>query len=82
MSNFGLYKALDAAGINYEKTAVGDRYVYENMKAYNHLIGRILGFLLNSDRSACIRYIRRHGEEEFANRMSVTEQMTMPRKLY
>ena len=39
MSNFGLYKALDAAGINYEKTAVGDRYVYENMKAYNHLIG-------------------------------------------
>ena len=39
MSNFGLYKALDAAGINYEKTAVGDRYVYENMKAYSHLIG-------------------------------------------
>ena len=39
MSNFGLYKALDQAGINYEKTAVGDRYVYENMKAYNHLIG-------------------------------------------
>ncbi len=39
MSNFGLYKALDAAGINYEKTAVGDRYVYENMKAYDHLIG-------------------------------------------
>ncbi len=39
MSNFGLYKALDAAGINYEKTAVGDRYVYENMKVYDHLIG-------------------------------------------
>ena len=39
MSNFGLYKALDEAGINYEKTAVGDRYVYENMKVYDHLIG-------------------------------------------
>ena len=39
MSNFGLYKALDAAGINYEKTAVGDRYVYENMQVYDHLIG-------------------------------------------
>ncbi len=39
MSNFGLYKALYAAGINYEKTAVGDRYVYENMKVYDHLIG-------------------------------------------
>lgn len=39
MSNFGLYKALDKIGLNYEKTAVGDRYVYENMKENNHLIG-------------------------------------------
>ena len=39
MSNFGLYKALGKAGINYEKTAVGDRFVYENMKAYNHMLG-------------------------------------------
>lgn len=39
MSNFGLYKAFDEAGIAYEKTAVGDRYVYENMKANDHLIG-------------------------------------------
>lgn len=39
MSNFGLYKAFDAAGISYEKTAVGDRYVYENMKANDHIIG-------------------------------------------
>lgn len=39
MSNFGLYKALDREGIGYEKTAVGDRYVYENMKENDHLIG-------------------------------------------
>ncbi len=39
MSNFGLYKALDAAGIEYEKTAVGDKYVYENMVANNYRIG-------------------------------------------
>ena len=39
MSNFGLYKALDKIGIAYEKTAVGDRFVYENMKAGGHLIG-------------------------------------------
>ena len=39
MSNFGLYKALDREGIAYEKTAVGDRYVYENMKEFDHLIG-------------------------------------------
>lgn len=39
MSNFGLYKALDELGIGYEKTAVGDKYVYENMKENGHLIG-------------------------------------------
>ena len=39
MSNFGLYKALDAAGIEYEKTAVGDKYVYENMMKNGHRIG-------------------------------------------
>ena len=39
MSNFGLYKALDRIGIDYEKTAVGDRFVYENMKEKDHLIG-------------------------------------------
>ena len=39
MSNFGLYKAFDEAGINYEKTAVGDKYVYENMVQSGHRIG-------------------------------------------
>ena len=39
MSNLGLYKALDAAGISYEKTAVGDKYVWENMREHGHLIG-------------------------------------------
>ena len=39
MSNYGLYKALDQAGIEYEKTSVGDKYVYENMQANGHRIG-------------------------------------------
>ena len=39
MSNLGLYKALDKLGIGYEKTAVGDKYVYEYMRAHGHLIG-------------------------------------------
>lgn len=39
MSNMGLYKALDALGIGYEKTAVGDKYVAENMRENGHLIG-------------------------------------------
>lgn len=39
MSNFGLYKAFDREGISYEKTAVGDKYVYENMSEYHHSLG-------------------------------------------
>lgn len=39
MSNIGLYKALDKLGISYEKTAVGDKYVYENMVQNGHCIG-------------------------------------------
>ena len=31
MSNLGLYKACDKIGMKYEQTAVGDKYVYENM---------------------------------------------------
>ncbi|MDD6331784.1 MAG: phosphoglucosamine mutase, partial [Clostridium sp.] len=39
MSNLGLYKAFDRCGIKYEKTAVGDKYVYENMMEYGHSLG-------------------------------------------
>lgn len=39
MSNFGLYKALDEAGIDYAKTAVGDKYVYEYMQQHGCRIG-------------------------------------------
>ncbi|MCD8119907.1 MAG: phosphoglucosamine mutase [Lachnospiraceae bacterium] len=39
MSNIGLYKAFDEAGISYEKTAVGDKYVYENMMSNGYRLG-------------------------------------------
>ena len=39
MSNFGLFKAFDEAGINYAKTAVGDKYVYQYMKENNCCLG-------------------------------------------
>ena len=39
MSNFGLYKAFDAAGIDYAKTKVGDKYVYEYMVANGCRLG-------------------------------------------
>ena len=39
MSNFGLYKAFDELGIDYAKTAVGDKYVYEYMQQHGSRIG-------------------------------------------
>lgn len=39
MSNFGLYKAFDRLGIDYAKTAVGDKYVYEYMMKNNNRLG-------------------------------------------
>ncbi len=39
MSNFGLYKAFDAVNIDYAKTAVGDKYVYEYMSKNGCLVG-------------------------------------------
>ena len=39
MSNIGLFKALEEAGISYEMTAVGDKYVYENMMNNGHSLG-------------------------------------------
>lgn len=39
MSNFGLYKALDEIGVRYEKTKVGDKYVYERMSEGGFALG-------------------------------------------
>ena len=39
MSNFGLYKAFEKRDFPTEKTAVGDKYVYENMSANGHGLG-------------------------------------------
>ena len=39
MSNLGLFKAFDEIGIEYAKTAVGDKYVHEYMSAHGNRLG-------------------------------------------
>ena len=39
MSNFGLGKALEKAGVDWIQTQVGDRFVYECMRAGGHMLG-------------------------------------------
>ena len=52
MSNLGLYKACDKIGMKYEQTAVGDKYVYENMLKNGYVLGgEQSGHLLLTDQS-------------------------------
>ena len=49
MSNFGFFKALDKMGMEYDKTKVGDKYVYENMvKTGNRIGGEESGHIIFS----------------------------------
>ena len=39
MTNLGFYKTCDANGLKYQQTAVGDKYVAENMMANGYVLG-------------------------------------------
>lgn len=49
-------------------------------RTYSNLIGKIFAFVFRSDRPACIRYIREHGEETFADEMTKRRCQTMKKK--
>ena len=49
-------------------------------KTYSNLIGKIFAFLFKSDRAACIRYIREHGEQAFAEEVTKRKCQTIKRK--
>lgn len=85
MSNSGLFKAFDAAGIRYVKTAVGDRFVYERMQE--------LGCRLGGEQSGHI-VLRKYATtgdgiltaimvtEEMRDRKSSLSKLTAPVRLY
>lgn len=49
-------------------------------KTYSNLIGKVFAVLFNSDRPACIRYIKEHGAQAFAEEMARDGRQTMKRK--
>ena len=49
-------------------------------KTHNNFVGKLFAFLFNSDRSACIHYIREHGEDSFAKKMVEGKQMTIRKR--
>lgn len=46
-------------------------------RTYSNLIGKIFAFIFRSDRPACIRYIKAHGENAFAEEMTRRKSQTM-----
>lgn len=85
MSNSGLFRAFDAAGINYAQTAVGDRFVYECMQEH--------GYRLGGEQSGHI-ILRKYATtgdglltaimitEEMRDKKSTLSKLTAPVKLY
>lgn len=49
-------------------------------KVYSNLVGKIFAVLFRSDRPACIRYIKEHGEQAFAEEMTRRKCQTIKRK--
>ena len=46
-------------------------------KIYSNFISKVFAFIFKSDRPACIRYIKEHGEQAFAEEMAKRECQTM-----
>src|SRR5512133_3501151 len=61
---------------NFKSCADCDKTDLADCKKYNNFMSRIIGVVLNSDRSACIRLIRQTGYDEFAMEMARSGKQT------
>jgi hypothetical protein len=52
----------------------------KDCKKFNNFIGKVFGFIFNSDRAACINKIKESGYDKFAKEMTETNRMTIKRK--
>ena len=46
-------------------------------RLYNNFVSKVFAFVFRSDRPACIRYIRKNGEQAFAEEMTKRGEQTM-----
>lgn len=52
----------------------------QECKIFSNWITKFFAFLFKSDRPACIRYIKEHGEQAFAEEMSQRKCQTIKKK--
>jgi hypothetical protein len=57
-----------------------NRIELADCRKYNTLISKIIGYILNSDRTACIARIKEIGYEDFALEMANNKSQTIKRK--
>ena len=64
-----------------ERLRVGERSSgmmdVKDCRLHNNLIGKFFAFVFRSDRPACIRYIRKNGEQAFAEEMTKRGEQTI-----
>ena len=57
-----------------------DKIDLTECKKYNTLISKIIGYVLNSDRAACVNRIKEIGYDDFAIEMTNNKRQTIKRK--
>lgn len=62
---------------NFKSCADCNKTELSDCKKYNNFMSKVIGFVLNSDRSACIRLIKESGYDEFAAEMAKNKRQTI-----
>jgi len=65
---------------NYQTCADCQLIKLEDCKKFNNFISKVIGFMFNSDRTACICRIKEKSVEAFAEEMKVSKRQSIPRK--
>lgn len=58
-------------------TCAGCQQDVKECKTYSNFVSKLFGLLFRSDRAACIRYIREHGGQAYAEEMTRRQAQTM-----
>ena len=67
-------------GCNKFNTCAECPHDVKECKVFSNWIGKVFAFLFNSDRAACIRYIKEHGEQAFVKEMTQRKCQTIKRR--
>ncbi|MCL2334760.1 MAG: DUF3795 domain-containing protein [Endomicrobia bacterium] len=65
---------------NYKSCADCNKTPLQECKKFNNMIGKIVGFILNSDRAACINRIKEAGYDQYVKEMAESERQSIRKR--